>query len=176
VQHVQPEDIIVLTPFRAQRALVRQFLDNAGLKRVAVSTVHRAQGSERHTVIFDPVQGDSPFLKNEDTGPRLINVAISRAKARLIIVLSPGDRRSPLLEQIYRAVQGPKTAENAIPISIFIKQPGFPSNAIGKLVKIGPFVGIVSEVLDVGAKFKLHDSLNGAVKVFSTQAVKDNFA
>ena len=58
--------ILVLTPFRAQRTLIRVFLERAGYKRVRVSTVHKAQGSECHTVIFDPVDGDNRFLQTEN--------------------------------------------------------------------------------------------------------------
>ncbi|MGH7963961.1 MAG: AAA domain-containing protein, partial [Candidatus Binatia bacterium] len=48
-RHMAQTDILVLTPFRAQRALIRSFLATAGYKQVTVSTVHRARGSERHT-------------------------------------------------------------------------------------------------------------------------------
>ena len=108
LSHVEPDDIVVITPFRAQRALIRSLLRRDGTKGVSVSTVHRAQGSERHTVIFDPVQGDSEFL----TGPeadRLVNVAISRAQARLILLLSPVDRNHPKLSQVRVPIRRYKT-------------------------------------------------------------------
>ena len=98
----RPEsDIIVLTPFRAQRILIRKILHGIGLKKVQVSTVHRAQGSERHTVIFDPVDARRDFLneKMNSDAPRLINVAISRAKAHLIVLLSDGDRSNRIMDQ-----------------------------------------------------------------------------
>ena len=74
-------------------------LKNAGFKRVLVSTVHRAQGSERNTVIFDPVHASTSFLNNRDLGPRLMNVALSRAKARLFVIAS----RENLLNPVIRA-------------------------------------------------------------------------
>jgi len=61
-QGTEEQDIIILTPFRAQRALIRQKLRQAHLRHVTVSTVHRSQGSERHTVIFDPTDGGNEFL------------------------------------------------------------------------------------------------------------------
>ena len=103
--HVQPEEILVLTPFREQRHKIKRGLRDLGrlqgcdLDGVLVSTVHRAQGGERHTVLFDPVNGDSKWLKSLD-GQRLINVAISRAKARLVITLSRGDRQNVFLDLI----------------------------------------------------------------------------
>ena len=102
---VPPEDILVVTPFRAQRYRIRQRLRELGLSKVAVTTVHRAQGSERHTILFDPVRGASQFLMSDD-GVHIINVAISRAKARLVITLSRGDRQNPILDYIQMLVDG----------------------------------------------------------------------
>jgi len=105
-----PEDILVVTPFRAQRYRIRRHLREFGVSGVSVTTVHRAQGSERHTILFDPVKGISQFLTS-DLGARLINVAISRAKARLIITLSRGDKQNPVLQLIqYYAAKGDSTS------------------------------------------------------------------
>ena len=92
-------EILIVTPFRAQRHRIRRRLRELGLADVSVSTVHRAQGGERHTVFFDPVRGDSKWLRSAE-GERLINVAISRAKARLVITLSRGDRENVILDYI----------------------------------------------------------------------------
>ena len=97
--YVEADDILILTPFRAQRALIRSMLGRQGQKEVRVSTVHRAQGSERKIVIFDPVDAGSPFL-NSETGRRLINVAASRAQAHLIILAGEADLRNPFLSAI----------------------------------------------------------------------------
>lgn len=99
LQATPPEDILVVTPFRAQRHRIRRRLQELGVRGVSVTTIHRAQGSERHTILFDPVKGASRFLTSEE-GARIINVAISRPKARLIITLSKGDRKNPILELI----------------------------------------------------------------------------
>ena len=98
---VNPSSILILTPFVAQRKLIRQKLKAANLGHVRVSTVHAAQGSERHTIIFDPVKGDSWFLRKPDTGPRLINVAVSRAQGCLVLLLSRGDRKHPILASLH---------------------------------------------------------------------------
>lgn len=103
-----PDQILVVTPFRAQRYKIRRRLRDLGrdprfrdlgLGQVSVTTVHRAQGSERHTVLFDPVKGGGRWLMSKE-GERLINVAISRAQARLVITLSRGDRENPILDYI----------------------------------------------------------------------------
>ena len=94
------EDIVVLVPFRAQRSMIKKGLKAAELSRIKVSTVHRAQGSQHHTIIFDPVDGASKFILDEAIGPRLINVAISRAKARVVLLLSAGDRANSILDRM----------------------------------------------------------------------------
>jgi len=115
------ERVLVLTPFRAQRTLIRVFLKKAGCKKVPVSTVHRAQGTEQQTVIFDPVKGDSKFLRTEEA-ERLVNVAISRAKARFIVLLSAGDRRNPLLSRIGEIIEETKKESSAERLGEIIEQ------------------------------------------------------
>ncbi|MCG8468168.1 MAG: AAA domain-containing protein [Gemmatimonadetes bacterium] len=111
-------DIAVVSPYRAQtrhlRDLVRRRLGRAAPEDLQVSTIHRFQGREKRIVVIDTVDappGRSWFLdetKNTDF-PRLLNVALSRARDALVIVASldglrrtlPGDallRR--LLERI----------------------------------------------------------------------------
>jgi superfamily I DNA and/or RNA helicase len=94
---LKPGDILVLTPFRAQQGLLRDALADAQVGGVRVSTVHRAQGSERLAVLFDPVDGRSGFLRGV-AGNRLVNVAFSRAEAHLAIFLGPKDNTNPLFE------------------------------------------------------------------------------
>jgi superfamily I DNA/RNA helicase len=73
---------------------------------VLASTVHRAQGSERNTVIFDPVHASTSFLNNRDLGPRLMNVALSRAKARLFVIASRENLLNPVIRQIANIIEG----------------------------------------------------------------------
>jgi hypothetical protein len=88
-------DIGVITPFRPQMQLLRQsitqelhgFFRNGGMLR----TIHGSQGGEKSTIILDLVDAPpqtSMFLDdrwNTDL-PRLLNVALSRAQHRLIVV------------------------------------------------------------------------------------------
>jgi hypothetical protein len=97
--YVDPSELLVLTPYRAQRALIKLMLKRRH-PTVSVSTVHRAQGSERLVVIFDPVDASSQFLSGAD-GNRLINVAISRAKAHIIIPYHQDDLQHPALAKIH---------------------------------------------------------------------------
>lgn len=92
--YVEAEELLVLTPFRAQRALIRTMLRRDAARQIRVSTVHRSQGSESKIVIFDPVDAGGTFL-NSASGRRLINVAASRAQAHLIVVVNDDDLRNP---------------------------------------------------------------------------------
>lgn len=97
---VDPSKILILTPFVAQRKLIRKALDAKNLRKTRVSTVHAAQGTEIHTVIFDPVKGDSWFLNKPENKNRLLNVAISRAQACFVLIASAGDLQHPVLAAI----------------------------------------------------------------------------
>ncbi len=92
-------DILVLTPFRAQRALLQAMARQRGLGKLRISTVHRSQGSESRIVLFDPVDADTPFLK-EANGRRLINVAVSRGQAHVIVFASDTDLANPWLARV----------------------------------------------------------------------------
>ena len=116
INAVGQSDILVLTPYRAQRTVLRTFLKNAGYRAVLVSTVHRAQGSERNTVIFDPVHASTSFLNNRDLGPRLMNVALSRAKARLFVIASRENLLNPVIRQIANILAADGVADAAQPL------------------------------------------------------------
>lgn len=101
------DGILVIAPFRDQVAEIRTAILRAcGTGRrlprgVDVRTVHRAQGLERHTVIFDPVQGWHFALSDPVAGSRSVNVAFSRAMARLVVVLSEQDAmQNPMLARV----------------------------------------------------------------------------
>jgi hypothetical protein len=91
-----PEQLIVLTPYRAQRRRIEAELNSINVPASVASTVHRAQGSERRLVIFDPVCPTADFVAGEE-GMRLVNVAFSRAQCRLIVMLQRGWEQHPAL-------------------------------------------------------------------------------
>ncbi len=103
--YTSAEDMLVLTPFRAQRAMIRGFLRRETTRRIKVSTVHRSQGTEAAIVIFDPVDAGGAFL-NSSEGRRLINVAISRAKAHVILLLNDADLRNPWVLRLTQMAKG----------------------------------------------------------------------
>ena len=76
---VDPDDVVVIAPFRAQVAEINRRVD------VAVDTVDRFQGSSAEVVIVSFVATgslDGPIF--EDT--RRVNVALTRAKKALVLV------------------------------------------------------------------------------------------
>lgn len=86
----------VVTPFRAQANLITQFVNNdrklwaaAVRQGFMTDTVHRFQGDERDVMVFSPVvaagapSGALGFLRSSGN---LFNVAITRARAQLIVV------------------------------------------------------------------------------------------
>ncbi len=97
--------IAVVSPYRAQtrelRDLVRRRLGRAAPADLRISTIHRFQGREKRLVIIDTVDappGRSWFLderRNPDF-PRLLNVALSRARENLVIVAAVSGLRRTL--------------------------------------------------------------------------------
>jgi hypothetical protein len=89
-------DLAVCTPYAAQAKLIRELLDKDDPKGdVQVGTVHSFQGDERKTLVLELPEGHGgsrtigQFLQGvstKDSGTRLINVAVSRAQNRLIVV------------------------------------------------------------------------------------------
>jgi DNA replication ATP-dependent helicase Dna2 len=158
----RPEELIVLTPFRAQRALIRQRLRARGLpESLRVSTVHRAQGSEAPVVLFDPADGAQPFLHGEEA-QRLLNVALSRAQAKLVLFVSPADAASPLLAPLMQRLRLAGDARVARPLIELAREPGFPANALGLRVSAGRHEGEVARINADASQLCLVNARTGA--------------
>jgi superfamily I DNA and/or RNA helicase len=98
--NVLMDQIGVMVPFRNTVYDVRSKLQREGYGEIEVGTIHTFQGREKEVIIFDTVmsgQGSSgrkrhysvrPFdeAKNGLAVPRLLNVAFSRSKERLVIL------------------------------------------------------------------------------------------
>jgi hypothetical protein len=89
-----PYRVGIVTPYRPQARLIQRLVELAGIADlVLVGTVHRFQGLEFDCVVFDMVEAPSlvpafPFIGGGDgsEGQRLINVAVTRARHKLVIV------------------------------------------------------------------------------------------
>ena len=77
--------VMIVTPYRAQRILLAadQRLADIG---VQVGTVHALQGQEADIVIIDLVNPTSRFCATGHQSRHLANVALSRAKAKAILL------------------------------------------------------------------------------------------
>jgi hypothetical protein len=116
----------IITPYRAQANLLGVLLKQMDLdKRVRAGTVHSFQGAENDVIIFDYVD-ETPNWKAGplllDQGPRLMNVAVTRARHRLFVLGSYAHvqrnlKKSPLWDLVqYAALM------NRIPAEEFIRQ------------------------------------------------------
>lgn len=83
----------IITPFRAQAQLVGAMARDTGTRDVLISTVHRFQGGEVDVVILDLTAARGmrelgQFLGGGlwESAGRLLNVAVSRPRGKLIII------------------------------------------------------------------------------------------
>lgn len=77
---VPDEEIGIIAPYNEQVNEIKKQIPN-----IDVATVHRFQGREKDVIILSTVDDQ---IKNFTDDPYLLNVAVSRAKKRLIVVVS----------------------------------------------------------------------------------------
>lgn len=105
-----PADIGIVVPYRAQGRLVRQRLARrlgpAAARAVVADTVERMQGQERELIILSLTTGDPVFMQAVAGflfQPQRLNVAITRAMTRLIVIgPEPADLPPPEDEALAR--------------------------------------------------------------------------
>jgi hypothetical protein len=160
------ESVLIHSPFRAQRSLIKAILRAVGAPSIAVSTVHRAQGGERHTIIFDPVDGAGHFVRENE---RLLNVAISRAQARLVVAASEADLANPVLRQIVELIglAGTRIAAHCPQLRQLVARDGFPAEFIGTVVALGDRRGRLERVHSDFVE--IVDASTGLLKKFRTE-------
>ncbi|AWM39810.1 DNA topoisomerase 1 [Gemmata obscuriglobus] len=92
IERIPEDELLLLSPFRPQRSLLSALafdLRERGGRKATASTIHRAQGSEAKAVVVD-LTTHSPdklaaFFRDEHCD-KLFNVAISRARDRLVVI------------------------------------------------------------------------------------------
>ena len=87
-------DVAVITPYRKQVNLVREEWANTGGKSsdILIDTVERLQGQDVDVIILTMSVSDIEYYKTQETfllNKNRLNVMISRAKLKVIIVKSP---------------------------------------------------------------------------------------
>jgi very-short-patch-repair endonuclease len=109
----------VVTPYRAQAELIRSELVDLMTpelaREVVVATAYRFQGDERDVIYFSPVAGPSmtPQQAAFAADPNLVNVALTRARRRLVVIgnmsacLEYGNVLTSLARYVSRLEAGP---------------------------------------------------------------------
>ena len=92
-------DIAVITPYRAQARLIRAMLHSKNILQtekddeiLMVDTVERIQGQEKEMIIISLTTSDPEYAKEQADfyfKPNRLNVAITRAKTKRIVIGSP---------------------------------------------------------------------------------------
>ena len=102
-EHGSAESIGVISPFRAQVVLLRRLLEDTG---VVADTVERFQGGERDVIVIS-------FVRSRGTGfvfdDRRFNVALTRARRKLVMVAHPDLFRDTRYEWICEYTETPPT-------------------------------------------------------------------
>lgn len=96
-------DIGVIAPYRPQVELLQELFAEEGIEGVSVGTVHRFQGDERPLIVLDLTESSPHRLGSflgatslRETGARLLNVALSRARDKLLIIADLAHLRTQL--------------------------------------------------------------------------------
>lgn len=118
--------VLFLTPYRGQQNILSYYIIDKGKNshKYRALTVHKAQGSESDVVIFDLTShtktNRSEYAKilTSDMTANLVNVAISRAKSKLIIIgslnmLEKLAQSNSLWKKIYQKITSDFTIQSA---------------------------------------------------------------
>ncbi|ANV97947.1 hypothetical protein BBW65_03650 [Helicobacter enhydrae] len=80
-----PNDIGIIAPYREQVACINECIKKYASLEIQVDTVHSYQGREKEVIILTTTANENnPFIDD----PKLLNVAITRAKKRFILITS----------------------------------------------------------------------------------------
>lgn len=88
---VGSDNIGIITPYTGQIGAIEEALDDAGISEsIKVDTIDSFQGSEREAIIVSLVRSNDEhsigFLGQPEEGPRRLNVAMTRARKRLVLI------------------------------------------------------------------------------------------
>lgn len=93
---IQAKEIGVITPYRRQVQKMRQLLRKNNLQEVTVGSTEEFQGQERKVIIVSTVRSSPEYVSTDNQyklgflkNPKRFNVAITRAKALLVVVGNP---------------------------------------------------------------------------------------
>jgi superfamily I DNA and/or RNA helicase len=87
---IKMKDIAVITPYVKQKLLIKEFLNDIKIKDVEVNTIHKFQGREKDIIIMSFAKSKKYSFNKHNLrfieNGTLVNVAITRARKKLILV------------------------------------------------------------------------------------------
>lgn len=86
IKKVEENDIGIISPYKAQKNLLEKNLEKIELQ---INTVHKFQGREKDAIILTTVDNEISEFVND---PKMLNVAITRAKKYLRVVVSNNEK------------------------------------------------------------------------------------
>ncbi|CAG0899618.1 unnamed protein product [Cyprideis torosa] len=93
---VKPHEIGIITPYRGQVYKISKLLEKHGISGITVGTPEEFQGQERKVIMMSTVRSTQEFLQVDRRfnlgflrNPKRFNVAITRARALMIVVGCP---------------------------------------------------------------------------------------
>jgi len=93
---ISPKEIGVIAPYRRQVQKIRQKLKKDNINDIMVGSTEEFQGQERRVIIVSTVRSSPEYVHTDNQyklgflkNPKRFNVAITRAKALLIVVGNP---------------------------------------------------------------------------------------
>jgi len=94
------DEVGIVSPYREQKHAIEDQIIEAG---IAIDTVHKFQGREKNNIILTTV--DNIISKFTDN-PNMLNVAVSRAKDHLFVVVSKNERNANTnIDDLVRYIQ-----------------------------------------------------------------------
>ena len=94
------DEVGIVSPYREQKLAIEDQIIESG---VAIDTVHKFQGREKNHIILTTV--DNIISKFTDS-PNMLNVAVSRAKEHLFVVVSSDERNvNTNIDDLVRYIQ-----------------------------------------------------------------------
>lgn len=129
---IAPEEIGIITPYSGQLgkltgALLEQY-DRDQVDEIKIDTIDSFQGGERDVIIISFVRsnpsGTTGFLTFPTEGPRRLNVALTRARKRCVLIgdfdtlRSSGEHAedaSPVFERLYKSLKDRDCLEHVEP-------------------------------------------------------------
>ena len=103
-------DAFIITPFVNQKEVIQNIFKSKGIKGIDCGTIHSIQGAEKGTIIFSTALSHKTSKKTFEwlkDNNELINVAITRAKNKLVIAADTEviDKLSDKKDDLYNLIQ-----------------------------------------------------------------------